>query len=169
MASFLFRRLLLAGLFAVAAAGAARAEGPRLLGRFGDWTAYAAGEGQNRLCYAVSQPRRTFNGPRGRGEAYFTVTDRPALHSFDVISVAPGYPFQKGSVPELDVDGDLYDLYVQDGTAWSRNDKAIVESMLTGGSVIMHGRPPGGGDAADTYPLDGFARAHAALGAACGN
>ncbi|HVI51104.1 MAG TPA: invasion associated locus B family protein [Candidatus Sulfotelmatobacter sp.] len=163
-------RLLSAAILlsATLAAAPAMADSAKALGKFGDWSAFAYGDKSGKICYAVGKPGRSMNSPKGRAEAYVTITHRPSDKSFDVVSVTQGYAFKKDAVPEMDVSGARFDLYTQDASAWSRNDKAIVQAMLKAKQVIVHGQPVKGDASADTYSLDGFAKAYAEIGKACG-
>lgn len=144
------------------------ADQAKTLGTFGDWSAFVYAGKDDKVCYAAAKPAHSMNSPRGRGAAYVTITHRPNDRSFDVVSVTQGYSFKQDSVPEMDVSGAPFDLYVQDATAWSQTDKAIVQQMLKARQVVVHGQPVKGDASADTYSLDGFAKAYAEIGRACG-
>ena len=146
----------------------ALADSAKALGKFGEWSAFAYADKAGRVCYAVAKPSRSMNAPKGRGETYVTITHRPSDKSFDVVSVTQGYAFKKDSIPEMDVSGARFDLYTQDTTAWSRNDKAIVQAMQKSKTIIVHGQPAKGDESADTYSLDGFVKAYDEIGKACG-
>jgi len=162
------RRLLAATVLLACAAAPAWADSAKTLGKFGDWTAFTFSDKNGKVCYTVSQPKRSINSPKGRGDVYVTITHRPSDKSFDVVSVTQGYQFKKESVPEFDIGGARFDLYTQESGAWSRNDKAVVQAMLKGKSLIMHGQPQKGEASADTYSLEGFPKAYGEIGKACG-
>lgn len=144
------------------------AEAPKSLGTFGAWRAYVYAEKNGKVCYAAALPGNSLNAPKGRGPAAISVTHRTNDKSRDVVSVSAGFPFKKDSKPELDIGGAKFDLYTQDSTAWTRNDKAVVQAMLKGKNVVVHASPAKGADVADTYSLDGFAKAYGEIGKACG-
>jgi hypothetical protein len=143
------------------------ADTAKSLGRFEDWEAFTYSDKTGRICYAASLPKRSLNSFKGRGEAYVSVTNRQADKSFGVISVTLGYAAKKDAPAELDVGGAKFDLYTTGDTAWARNDKAIVQAMLKGGSVVVHGTPTKGEQTADTYSLNGFAKAFGEIGKTC--
>ncbi len=146
----------------------AQAEAPKSLGTFGAWRAYVYAEKNGKVCYAAALPANSLNTPKGRGPAAISVTHRTGDKSRDVVSVSAGFPFKKDGKPELDISGAKFDLYAQDSTAWTHNDKAVVQAMLKGKSVVAHSSPVKGADVADTFSLDGFAKAYAEIGKACG-
>lgn len=166
--SFPSSRFFAAAAAAFLLSAPAMADSTKVLGKFGDWSAFLYGEKSGKICYAVGKPGRSMNSPKGRGEAYVTVTNRPADKSFDVVSVTQGYAFKKDSAPELDINGARFDLYTQDSTAWTRDDKAVVQALLKSKTLIVHGLPAKGEESADTYALDGFAKAYAEINKACG-
>ena len=168
MTKFASRLLAATVQLSAASSAALAADQTKTLGKFGDWSAFAYADKASKICYAVAKPARSMNAPKGRGDVYVTITHRPNDKSFDVVSVTQGYSFKKDSVPEMDVSGARFDLYTQDSTAWSRTDKAIVQAMLKSKQVIVHGQPVKGEASADTYALDGFAKAYAEIGKACG-
>jgi hypothetical protein len=145
----------------------ALADSAKSLGRFDDWESFTYADKSGRVCYAASLPKRSLNAFKGRGEAYVSVTNRPAEKSFEVISVTAGYPLKKDAPAELDIGGAKFDLYTAGDTAWTRNDKAVVQAMLKGSSLVVHTTSAKGQQTADTYSLSGFARAVAEIAKAC--
>ena len=146
----------------------AAADNARSLGKAGDWESFAYTEKAGKVCYTASQPKRSLGSVKGRGETYVTITHRTADKSIGVISVTAGYSFKKDSPAEVDIGGARFDLYFSGDTAWTRNDKAVVSAMLKGKTLVVHGTPAKGDAVADTYSLDGFAKAYADISKACG-
>ena len=60
-----------------AAAGDAQ---PTLLGQYGDWGAYTASPGGNKVCFALAKPKTMKTEPEGRKRdpSYVFVSTRPA-------------------------------------------------------------------------------------------
>lgn len=151
-----------------AAAKDTAADGPKLLGTFGDWTAYAENGKDGKVCYAASMPKRSHNAPKARGKAYVLVSHRPADKSFGVISVAAGFPLKKGVPALLEVGGTKFELYGVADTAWSRDDRPVVAALMKGKAANFAASPAKGEPVTDTYGLEGFAEARAAIDKACG-
>jgi invasion protein IalB len=157
----------LANPFAAAAKDAA-AEGPKVLGTFGDWSAYLENGKDGKVCYAASLPKKSRNAPRERGKAYVLVSDRPTEKSFGVISVAAGFPLKKGSPALLEINGTKFELYSVADTAWSRDDRPVVAALMKGKAANFAAAPVKGEPVTDTYSLEGFGEARAAIDKACG-
>lgn len=152
----------------VSAAAPAAAASPKSLGKFGDWEGFVEGEGNARMCYAASLPKRSEHAPKDRHRAYVTVTHRPAEKSFGVVSFTPGYALKKGAPVELQVNAAKFALYAADDSAWSRDDKAVVDAMLKGRNMVFRGLPEKGEIVIDDYDLEGFRQVHEAIDKACG-
>ena len=163
-----FARLIVAVFVLFIGCSAARAEPAKLLAKTGDWESFAYSDKAGKVCYAASKPKKQLAASKNRGETHLTVSHRPAEKSLGVISVAGGYGFKKDAIAELDIDGAKFDLFTSGDTAWARNDKAVVQAMLKGKTLVMHGTPAKGEATADTYSLAGFAAAYAEIGKACG-
>ena len=157
---------LLAGL--AAPAMAASAAGPRSLGKFGAWEAFVDEAQGGKVCYAASLPKESKNAPRIRSHAYAMVSHRPTEKSFGVVAITTGYPMKKGASALLEAGGTKFDLYTVEGTAWSRDDKAVVAALIKAKTATFIGYPAKGEAVADVYDLSGFNDARAAIDKACG-
>lgn len=145
----------------------ALADSAKTLGQSGDWEGFAYSDKAGKVCYMAIQPKRSLNAPKGRGTVYVSITHRPAARSFDVFSVTAGYVYRKDAPAEADIDGAKFDLYTADDTAWTRNDKALLQALSKGKTLVVRGSPLKGGQTADTYFLAGFAKAYEEIGKAC--
>ncbi len=159
-----------AAVFAIAAIVTvpALADSAKSLGKSGDWESFTYSDKAGKVCYTASLPKRSLNSAKGRGEAYLSITHRTADKSTGVLSVTAGYPFKKDAPAEIDVGGSKFDLYTSADTAWARDDKAVLQAMLKGKTMVVYGTPGKGDQTVDTYSLDGFAKAYAEIGKACG-
>lgn len=161
-------RVVAVSVLVALAATPAWADAAKSLGKSGDWEAFAYSDKAGKVCYTASLPKRSLNSAKGRGEVYVSITHRPTDKSFDVVSVNAGYGYKKEAPAEIDIAGAKFDLYSSGDTAWARNDKAVVQAMLKGKNMVVYGTPAKGEQTADTYSLDGFAKAYADIGKACG-
>jgi len=143
------------------------ADSAKLIGKSGDWESFTYNEKGGKVCYMASQPKKSLGAAKGRGNVFFTITHRTADKSIGVISVDAGFTYKKDAPAELDVGGAKFDLYTTGATAWARNDKAVVAALLKAKTVIAHGTPAKGDAVADTFSLDGFAKALAEINKAC--
>jgi hypothetical protein len=153
-------------LIAIAPVGSAWSDSAKLLGKTGDWESFSYSDKSGKVCYTASLPKHSLNAPKGRSESHLSITDRVADKSVGVISVSEGFPVTKDG--EIDIGGAKFDLYASDNALWSRADKAVVQTMLKGKSLLVYGAPAKGAQVVDTYSLDGFAKAYADIGKACG-
>jgi Invasion associated locus B (IalB) protein len=167
-------RLILAAAAALLAALPALAAEPAGTSRIGGskgWDAFAYAEKGAKVCYLVGLPEKSepANLNRGRIDAY--VTHRPAEKALNVVHFDVGYPFKPGSSAELDIDGKKYTLFTDKEAAWSADaatDKAIAEALAKGRRATLKGTSARGSNTTDTYALEGFTDALAAIDKACG-
>src|SRR4051794_30151890 len=62
-----------------------------LLASFGDWGAYASGQGRAKVCYALSQPKDRQPKDLKRDPAYLFVSFRPADNVRNEVAVVMGF------------------------------------------------------------------------------
>lgn len=156
-------RLLICAFIAPAllAGAAAQAQEPENIGREQDWYAYQFMEGGNRVCFIASVPQRSEYSQDivGRGDTFVLVTQRPAEGTRDVVSFYAGFPFRQGSSATVTVDGeDQYTLFTDGEVAWTEGpntDRALVESMLAGGEMVVRSTSGRGTTVTDVYSLFG--------------
>jgi hypothetical protein len=161
-------RKLFVCLSILLAATPACADSAKSLGKSGDWESFTYNDRTGKVCYTASQPKRSLNAPKRRGEVYVTITNRTSDKTTGVISVMSGVEYKKDKAPELDVSGEKFELYASGDTAWAHNDKAIVKAMLKSRSMMAYAVPPKGEQVVDTYSLTGFPKALALINQACG-
>jgi Invasion associated locus B (IalB) protein len=165
-------------LIALVSAGGAIAPaqtGPKSLGTFDAWTAVEMPEKSSKICYMVARPTKSLPEGAKRGDILLTVTHRPAAKQRDEVSFQSGYPYKPGAPVVLEVEKKKFDLFTKPDTdpegAWSRDaamDKALIEAMRAGKSLTVKGSSARGTETTDTFSLDGFTKAHAEIGQACG-
>src|SRR5947209_19691669 len=81
---------------AAAPAAAAGDAQPALLGQYGDWGAYAASPGGNKVCFALAKPKTTKMEPasRNRDPSYLFVSTRSSEQVKNEVSVIIVYQFK---------------------------------------------------------------------------
>lgn len=159
--------VLSAGLLA---APPAVAEEPKSLGTFKDWDAFSFSEGGGKICYMVSAPLDSKPDNVRRGDVYAMVTHRPGDEVRDEVSLIAGYAYKEGSDAEVTIGGDKFGLFTSGENAWTReasDDKALVNAMIRGATMIVQGTSNRGTLTTDTYSLTGFTAAHEAIDVAC--
>jgi Invasion associated locus B (IalB) protein len=164
------RRLL--ALLALALAPAAAAQTIEPIGEAGKWNAYTFLEEGKKVCYMSAAPDKTEGNYKTRGEVYALVTHRPAQNSRDVVSLIAGYPLKPDADVVVTIDRkQKFNLFADKETAWARDDKtdrAVVQAMVKGSTMVVEGVSSRGTKTRDTYSLSGFGKMYQAINQACG-
>lgn len=157
------------GLFAVLTARASADD----LGNFGGWYAFTQGEGKNKLCYMIAPPSLSLGDIEGRGEVGLMVTHQMGGKRRDEVSVALGFEPHKSKYTKAKVDkgSNVLMRLVSGDRAWIREasvDRQLVAKMKKGDNLIVTGMSNKGIATQDTFSLNGFTKAYAAISKACG-
>ena len=149
---------------AAAPAAAAGDAQPTLLGQYGDWGAYTASPGGNKVCFALAKPKTTKTEPEGRKRdpSYVFVSTRPADKVKNEVSVIIGYPFKTNSDATAEVGTAKFAMYTKDDGAWIKNageEARMVDAMRKGADLMVKGTSGRGTQSTDQYSLKGLAQA----------
>lgn len=149
---------------AAAPAAAAGDAQPTLLGQYGDWGAYTASPGGNKVCFALAKPKTTKTEPEGRkrDQSYVFVSTRPADKVKNEVSVIIGYPFKTNSDATAEVGTAKFAMYTRDDGAWIKNageEARMVDAMRKGADLTVKGTSGRGTQSTDQYSLKGLAQA----------
>ncbi len=149
---------------AAAPAAAAGDAQPTLLGQYGDWGAYTASPGGNKVCFALAKPKTTKTEPEGRkrDQSYVFVSTRPADKVKNEVSVIIGYPFKTSSDATAEVGTAKFAMYTKDDGAWIKNageELRMVDAMRKGADLTVKGTSGRGTQSTDQYSLKGLAQA----------
>jgi len=151
---------------ATAAAPAAPAGDPQptLLGQYGDWGAYTASPGGNKVCFALAKPKTTKTEPEGRKRdpSYVFVSTRPTEKVKNEVSVIIGYPFKTNSDATAEIGTAKFPMYTQNDGAWIKNvaeEARMVDAMRKGADLTVKGTSGRGTQSTDQYSLKGLAQA----------
>ena len=155
---------------ALLASAAAQAEE---LGNFGAWYAFTQGDGDQKLCYMIAAPIQSAGDIPNRGEVGVMVTHQMGGQVRDQVSVALGFEPHKTKYTRAKVDrsGNILMRLVDGDRAWIRDsgtDRQLVARMKRGDQLVVTGMTSSGIASQDTFSLDGFTRAYAAISLACG-
>jgi hypothetical protein len=131
---------------------------PKLLGTFGDWSAYAFAEGNKNVCYILSSPKKAVGNYKQRGEIFALVTHRPGEKTRNVFSVMGGYTYKSDSQVSVMIDSQKFELFT---------DGRIAAALKKGSSMVIKGTSSKGTETTDTYGLKGTTAAFAAIDKAC--
>ncbi|CAH1657311.1 invasion associated locus B family protein [Chelatococcus asaccharovorans] len=171
---FFMVTLLLCGYGATAtsatAQGAASQGQAVLLASSGDWGAYASGQGRNKVCYALSQPKTRLPPGLNRDPAYLFISTRPAENVRNEISLVMGFPTKEGAEASATVGDAKFALVTKDTNAWVKNpaEEARVLAAFRGGAkLIVKSQSRRGSNLTDEYSLAGFTQALERAAAEC--
>lgn len=139
--------------------------GPQAIGTFEDWTAATNKEAGQTVCYAFTRAHASAPALPGRGDVVFTVTERSSGR--DAVAISVGFPFAANATAKLTVDGQSFDLYTAQRSAFAREGHAAVKAMEHGREAVAHLPGPKGADITDTFSLRGFDKAYAAIAKRC--
>ena len=105
-----------------------------------------------------------------RGDIFAIVTHRPGEGTRDEVSIVAGYTYKKDSTVELRVGDRKWALFTDADGAFAADadtDRAIVQAMIKGSTMVVKGASSRGTATTDTYSLIGVTKAHGAVGKAC--
>jgi Invasion associated locus B (IalB) protein len=143
-------------------AGAQPAPQAALLDSFGDWGAYAAGQGRSKICYALSTPKDRLPKDLKRDPAYVFVSFRPAENVRNEVAVVMGFPTKDGGPAEVTVGPTRYTLVTKGSNAWIRNpaeEGQVIATMSRGQTLTIKATSGRGNQVTDRYSLSGFSQA----------
>ncbi|MDR3325984.1 MAG: invasion associated locus B family protein [Rhodospirillaceae bacterium] len=144
------------------------ANNTKILSKSGSWESFVYINKTGKVCYTVSLPKGNSNFSKGRNnETYISITHRPNNKSFDVINITHGSAFKKTEPVKIDINGTKFDLYTSTNGAWAYDDKAVVQALLKGKTLVVHGNLINGTVINDTYSLDGLVKAYNDISKAC--
>lgn len=167
-----FIGVLLAFTVVLLTASSARAGStePKLLGTFGDWSAYTYVDGESPVCYILSSPKKATGSYKKRGEIFVLVTHRPAEKTRNTFSIMAGYTFKDDSTAVVTIDKQKFALFTHNDSAWAPDaatDTRLAGAMKKGASMVIKGTSTKGTATLDTYGLKGTGAAFDAIDKAC--
>ena len=161
--------LVLSGLLISVAANAA--EKPKVLGEYGDWTAWTYNDRGNLICYMSSTPKKDEGKYTKRGDIYTIITHRPAEKTFDEVSFVAGYSFDTKAPFTIKIGDKVFKNTFTEGTkGWMVNTQEyrfLFAVMFGGDRMLVDGKSSRGTTTKDTYSLKGFSSAYQAISAKC--
>jgi len=150
--------------------GPAAAQTAKPLGQFKDWGAYVAESGGGKVCYALSEPKRTAPSGVNRDPVYFFVTTRPGQGVKNEVSIVIGYPYKDGSKASAEIGSASFTLFTKDDGAWVENaaeEARLVAAMRAGATMKVKGTSQRGTNTVDDYSLSGISAALDKIAAEC--
>jgi hypothetical protein len=139
--------------------------GPKQIGKFDDWTAATHQEGAHTICYAFARAQSSSPKLPGRGQVVLTVTQRNSGR--DAVALEAGFPYAPNATVTVQVDQTGLDFYTAQRNAFARDGKAAVVAFQRGSRAIARSPGPKDAQVTDTFSLNGFSAAYAAIVKAC--
>ena len=173
----MIRNLVLAAVAgsALCLAGPASADDALLLGVAKGWSAFTAGSGSDKMCYAMAKPRASDPRKTKRDPVYFLITDWPSRKTKSEPEAVPGYQYKDGSTVTAQVGGAKFEFFTQndgdDGAAWIRkraDEIRLIETMKGGKDLVVTGTSKRGTVTRDTYALAGLSDVLDKIHQSCG-
>src|SRR5438552_9523060 len=155
--------------------GQAVAAQPAPLGAFKSWSAYEAGTGDGKVCYALSRPTATEPANIKRDPPFYLINDWPARRAKPEPEIVPGFQYKDGSSVTAQMGSETVTFFTRNdggaGGAWveaQADEERLVNAMKTASEAVVTGTSKRGTVVRDTYSLGGFADALDKAQAACG-
>jgi invasion protein IalB len=165
LAAFLAAPLAAAAAPRTQSAPSGNPNGPKLLGRFEDWTAATHQEAGQTVCYAFTRAASSSPAIPGRTDVVLTVTERPAGR--DAVAISAGFAYPQGAEVTVQVDQAALSFYTSQRSAFARDGAATVAALRRGHQAVARSPTPRGSQVVDTFRLRGFTDAYAAIVKAC--
>lgn len=159
-ASVIFVLLLAAG-----SVGAAE-----LVSTHNDWKAYRHGTGDQRMCFAVSEPSEADPKSLKRESPHVYVTAWPKAGIKAEISVLVGVALSKSAQIQVNVDGNQFELFPDGDRAYvsdANEELKLLEAMRRGRSMTVTATSAAGEQTRDTYSLSGVTAAVQSMSSGC--
>ncbi len=146
-----------------------------LLGQYGDWGAYTASPGGQKVCFALAKPTSSVDVPPNRRTAanpvYMFISTRPAEKVNNEVSVlVSGYQFKPNSEASVAIGGANFAMYTQNAGAWVKNaaeEAKMLDTMRKGADAVIKATSSRGTQTTDTFSLKGIAEAVKRAGDEC--
>ena len=141
-----------------------------LLEKAEDWSAYAAQNGKEKLCYALAQPNNRLPAGLNRDPAYFYVWMDPSKNVRNEVSVILGFPTKDGSDATATIGSSNFAFSTKNGNAWLKNpaeSNRFIDAMRRGDKLTMKATSARGNALTDSYSLSGIAAAVARAAKEC--
>lgn len=165
----------LAAAALLAAATAAAQESSNRVATKKAWVVFE--EASPRECWATSSPVASVNTRGGkpvsvrRSDILLMAFFRPGAGANGQVGFTGGYPFAKGSVAKITVDGKEFELFTQGEWGWPTStevDAKIIEAFKRGNDAVVTARSSRGTETKDTFSLIGFTAAFDEARKRCG-
>lgn len=140
------------------------------LGRFSDWTAYVHDDGDQRLCFVVSEPKAKAPAGVRREPPHLFISAWPKAGIKAEISIKMGYALKKGTEAVVSVDNQVFRLFSEADrvfVAEPTQELKLIEAMKKGTVASVQATSERGTTTTDSYSLAGLTQALQSIAASC--
>jgi len=163
--------VLIALAFSMTAALAQDAAGePVFRGTHNDWRVFTRGEGEARVCYALSRPTESLPRNVDHGEVFFLVSSWASGAASEQPSFLAGYRLRPDSPPRARIGTQTITMFVseQEGFVETARDEAqLVNAMRRGVTMRLEAASARGTATVYTFSLSGVTAALNQIGELC--
>jgi len=159
---------------ATAATAATAAEKPTALGTFKNWSAYTAGTGADKTCYALSEPVASQPAGVKRDKIYLLISNFPGRKVKGEPQIVPGYAYPANGTVSVTVGDDKFTFFTRTegdvGSAWLKSradEQKLVAALQKGSRAVVTGTSSRGTNTTDAYSLSGITAALKKADAEC--
>jgi invasion protein IalB len=161
--------LSLAGVFVLSGAPSF-AQSAKLVQTFDDWQVFVHEAKEEKICFAVSQPKQMEPKAVKRDPAYFYLTTWQKDGVKHEVSIKMGYKIKADSTPVIELGGATYSLYPKDDKAFMRDpgdERRLLDAMKKGADLKVKATSVRGTATTDQYSLRGLTAAVKRVESAC--
>ena len=136
----------------------AQAQDAQFRGEFNDWMVFTRGEGDERVCYALSRPTDSRPGNVEHGDVYFLISSWQNDAADEQPNFFAGYPLRPDSPPKVRVGSDRFDMFVSENESFIEEpglEDRLVRAMRRGSTMRVESVSQRGTATAYTFSLSG--------------
>jgi len=143
---------------------------PSLQGSYGDWRVYSRFDGQQKLCYVVSDAKSKSPSHVRHGDIHFIVANWKSGAAFEQPSFMADFGLKSSNPPRLRVNGSQYPMFVSQNEAFiaERDDEeSLIKNMRAGSTMRVDAVSMRGTNVTYTFSLQGVTAALEKAQSAC--
>ena len=159
-----------ASLAAVAAALSCAHAAPEQVATYKDWFVYTNGEGQERVCYAVTVPKDRSPASVNHGDVYVMIATWANGAATEQPSFMAGYPLRDAPEPEMRVGSSRFEMFTSGNEGFieaGEDEERLVAAMRRGADMRLSAMSERGTATDYTFSLLGVSNALDRAARAC--
>ena len=144
---------------------------PEFQGAHRDWRVFTRGEGEAKVCYALSRPQEALPSNVDHGDLFFLVASWASGAADNQPSFLAGYPLRPDSPPRVRVGSDRFQMFVSEQEGFleeTGEESQLVRAMRRGSDMRVEATSNRGTATAYTFSLLGVTAALEQVDDLCG-